>query len=64
MSCPKEIDDARPAVHPADGGVPALVPAPGEIPRGGDEMMQIITGIAAVALVVYLFMAIVKPEKF
>jgi K+-transporting ATPase KdpF subunit len=40
------------------------VPGRRKIPGGGDEMMQVITGIAAVALVVYLFMSILKPEKF
>jgi len=40
------------------------MPAPGEVPGGGREMMQIIIGVAALALVVYLFVSIFKPEKF
>jgi K+-transporting ATPase KdpF subunit len=40
------------------------VSAPGEISGGGHEMMQIIIGVAALALVIYLFVSIFKPEKF
>jgi|GEM_PF-1611418 len=36
----------------------------GEIPGGGFEMMQIITGFVALALIIYLFVSIFKPEKF
>jgi len=36
----------------------------GKIPGGGFEMMQIITGIIALALIVYLFVSIFKPDKF
>jgi K+-transporting ATPase KdpF subunit len=40
------------------------VPAPGKVPRQGDAMTRIMVGIAVLALVVYLFMAIFAPEKF
>ena len=36
----------------------------GEIPGGGFEIMEIITAIVALALIVYLFVSIFKPEKF
>ena len=36
----------------------------GEIPGGGFEIMQIITGFFALALIVYLFISIFKPDKF
>jgi K+-transporting ATPase KdpF subunit len=38
--------------------------APGEIPGGGFKIMQIITVMAALALIAYLFVSIFKPEKF
>jgi len=36
----------------------------GKIPGGGFEIMKIITIIVALALIVYLFVSIFKPEKF
>lgn len=41
-----------------------LLLAFGEIPGGGYEMMQIVTVIVVLALIVYLFVSIFKPEKF
>ena len=41
-----------------------LLFALGNIPGGGFKMMQIITGFFALALIVYLFVSIFKPEKF
>ena len=41
-----------------------LLLASGEIPGGGFAMMEMITAIAALALIVYLFVSIFKPEKF
>jgi K+-transporting ATPase KdpF subunit len=36
----------------------------GEISGGGFEIMEMITAIVALALIVYLFVSIFKPEKF
>ena len=36
----------------------------GEIPGGGFKIMEMITAIIALALIVYLFVSIFKPEKF
>ena len=41
-----------------------LLPAFGEIPGGGFEIMEIITAVVALALIVYLFVSIFRPEKF
>ncbi len=41
-----------------------LLLAFGEIPGGGFEIMEMITAIVALALIVYLFVSIFKPEKF
>lgn len=60
----REVYDAGPALYNFDGGIPILLFALGEIPGGGFEMMEIITAIVALALIIYLFVSIFKPEKF
>jgi K+-transporting ATPase KdpF subunit len=40
------------------------VPWAGAIPRQGGALMRWLVGIAALALVVYLFVSIFKPEKY
>jgi K+-transporting ATPase KdpF subunit len=64
MAPPWEVHDAGSALSLADGRVHADLPAAGEIPGGGDEMMEIATAIGALVLIVYLFVSIFKPEKF
>lgn len=36
----------------------------GEIPERGFKIMEIVTALIALALIVYLFVSIFKPEKF
>jgi K+-transporting ATPase KdpF subunit len=40
------------------------VPGPGEIPGKGGAMMEMITILIALALIVYLFISIFRPERF
>jgi K+-transporting ATPase KdpF subunit len=59
-----EFHDAGSGLCHLDAGIHVPLFAPGEIPGGGFEMMEIITAILALALVFYLFISIFKPEKF
>jgi K+-transporting ATPase KdpF subunit len=60
----REIRDAGPDLYHFDGWIFRLLFAHGKISGRGFAMMQIITGIIALALIVYLFVSIFKPEKF
>jgi K+-transporting ATPase KdpF subunit len=60
----KEVHDAGSDLCHFNSGIPILLSALGEIPGEGFAMMQVITGIVALSLVVYLFVSIFKPEKF
>jgi K+-transporting ATPase KdpF subunit len=62
--CQREVADARSDLFHFNGGVLLLLFVLGDIPGGGFEIMQIITGFFALALIVYLFISIFKPEKF
>ena len=62
--CQREVADAGSDLCHFNGGILILLFAFGEIPGGGFEIMQIITAIVALALIVYLFVSIFKPEKF
>jgi K+-transporting ATPase KdpF subunit len=58
------VNDAGSDLYHFAGGILMLLFALGGIPGGGFEIMQIITGFFALALIVYLFVSIFKPEKF
>jgi K+-transporting ATPase KdpF subunit len=60
----KELPDEGPGLCHYHGGILILLLVPGKIPGGGFKIMEIITAIAALALIVYLFVSIFKPEKF
>jgi K+-transporting ATPase KdpF subunit len=60
----RRVHDAGFALYHFNGGSLVLLLALGEIPGKGFAMMQAITAIVALALIVYLFVSIFKPEKF
>lgn len=62
--CQKEVHDDRSDQFNPVAWVFVLLLTFGEIPGENFTMTQIITAAVALALIVYLFVSIFKPEKF
>ena len=62
--CQRGVHDAGFDLYHLNGGSLVLLCGVGEVPGKGFSMMQIITVVVALALIVYLFVSIFKPDKF